>query len=169
MKTLGIPCSPFTGAHKKPLVAQIANEPIEIRKKVLMPESIRAQILEGMECSLWSDQGGARASIIQLLRSHPSIAIEHKSLAHQMVGKTSTAEILHNPNISPSNQAQMVKHIWFAGLSFMPDGYGKIQFEDPELVVVVFFRFAIAGKEAAPITSQMIKKWREIKKKCEPQ
>ena len=37
--------------------------------------------------------------------------------------------------------------------------------QDPELIVVVFLRYADAGKEAAPLAAQMISKWREIQKK----
>ena len=38
--------------------------------------------------------------------------------------------------------------------------------EHPELVVVVYLKFSDAGgKEAAPLVTQIVKKWREIQKK----
>ena len=52
-------------------------------------------------------------------------------------------------------------------ISFSPDHSVKLRYDHPELVVVVFLRFSDAGKAGAPIASQMVKKWREIKKKYE--
>ncbi len=167
LKTLGIPFSLFTGLHTKNPIPEIATPPTEIRKKIPLPQSIRSQILEGMDRSLWSAQGGARANAIRFLHQNPSLALDYRTLEHQMIGKTSTAQILFSPNANPSGPIQMVKHTWFGAISFPPNEYGKIQFDNPELVVVVFFRFADAGKEAAPIAAQMIKKWREIQKKHE--
>ena len=91
---------------------------------------------------------------------------DYLSLQHQMIGKTSTAEVLFNPNSNPSSKAQIYKHLWFGAISFDSDplASSKVRWEHPELIVVVFLRFGDAGKEAAPIASQMIRKWREIKK-----
>jgi cell division protein FtsI/penicillin-binding protein 2 len=75
-----------------------------------------------------------------------------------MVGKTSTAEILHNPSKHPSSLPPIYKHTWFGSIAFQE----KLQWDTPELVVVVFLRFSDSGREAAPICSQMIHKWKEI-------
>ena len=76
-----------------------------------------------------------------------------------MIGKTGTAEILFNPYINPSSTPQMYKHIWFGSIAF-----DSSRWEHPELVVVVYLRYGDAGKEAAPLAAQMIRKWRELKK-----
>lgn len=164
LKALGIPFSLFTGMQAKEPVCEVASQPTEVRRTIPIPPAIRSQILEGMDRSLWSAKGGTRPSAIRLLRAYPALSSEYLTLQHQMIGKTGTAQILFNPNANPSSLAQMVKHTWFAGLSFSPEYSGKARYDHPELVVVVFSRFGDAGKEGAPIAAQLVKKWREIKK-----
>ncbi len=77
---------------------------------------------------------------------------------------------MHNPNVLPSCASQKYKHIWFGAISFEEDLTKNISnykqlWNSPELVVVVYLRFGDGGKEAAPIATQIIQKYREIKKK----
>lgn len=165
LKALGIPFPLFTGVKPRGLIPEAADRPAQVRKVIPLAPSIRLQIFEGMDHALWSSKGNARPGVIRSLRISPSLTPEYLSLQHQMIGKTSTAEIMYRPHINPSSSAQMYNHIWFGAISFDPDHPFKIRYDHPELVVVVFLRFGDAGKEAAPIAAQMVKKWREIKKK----
>ena len=165
LKALGIPFSLFTGIEMKDLVKEIIGQSIEVRKMIPLSPTIRSQLLEGMDHALWSNKGNARPGIIRSLRSNPTLQADYLLLQHQMIGKTSTAEILYNPNLNPSNIAQMYKHIWFGALSFSPDHPIKVRYDYPELAIIVFSRFGDAGREGAPIAAQLIKRWREIQKK----
>ena len=104
---------------------------------------------------------------IRALKLYPKLFPEHLSLEHQMIGKTSTAELLYRPNLNPSSAAQMIKYTWFGALSFSPDAPARVRYDHPELTVVIFLRFGDAGREAAPLAAQMVRKWREIRKKHE--
>lgn len=152
------------GGHLlKPQIIMKNGSP-EIRKSIEMPPSVRTPILEGMDQCVWSPKGCARISTISYLLENPEIMQSHLALTHQMLGKTGTAEVLFNPGIYPSSLPQMYKHIWFGSIAF-DEKSSTTRFESPELVVVVFLRFGSGGKEGAPIASQMIHKWREIKEK----
>ncbi len=151
------------GKLLKPQIIKKNSVP-QVRKTIEMPSSVRAPILEGMDQCMWSPHGGARISAINYLVEHPEIMQSHLALTHQMVGKTGTAEVLFNPGRYPSSLPQMYKHIWFGSIAF-DEKTSTTRFESPELVVVVFLRFGSGGKEGAPIASQMIHKWREIKEK----
>lgn len=137
----------------------IKGEPTAIRKKIFLPNKIRAAILEGMDKVLWGEKGSARLLTIQKLRDDPALKAEYKTLEHEMRGKTSTAEFMYKMGLAPSVKAEKYKDVWFGGFSFKN---GSLK--EPELVVVVFLRYGNAGREAAPIAAQIIKKYRELAK-----
>lgn len=139
----------------------------EIKHSVFLPHSIRNTIFEGMDRCVWGSKGTARSSVIKSLLANPLLMHEYLQLQHQMIGKTSTTEVLFNPGRCPSSLPQIYNHIWFGAISFQGDSTtpSKILWESPELVVVVFLRFGGGGKEAAPLAAQMIRKWREIQAK----
>ena len=166
LDAIGIPYPLFTGVQSRtPLLSSLEAE-TEIRHSLPLPSGVRTPILEGMDRSVWSGKGSARPAAIKALLANPLLMRDYLSLQHQMIGQTSTAEVLFNPNSNPSSKAQIYKHLWFGAISFDSDplASSKVRWEHPELIVVVFLRFGDAGKEAAPIASQMIRKWREIKK-----
>jgi cell division protein FtsI/penicillin-binding protein 2 len=137
-----------------------------IKHSIWYPESIRNTLFEGMDKCVWGSKGSARASGIKSLLANPLLMRDYLLLQHQMIGKTSTAEILYNPGRYPSSKAQIYKHTWFGSIAFHEEAVAtKTLWESPELVVVVFLRFGDAGKEGAPLAAQMIRKWREIKTK----
>lgn len=134
-----------------------------IKKTVWMSQSIKNLLFEGMDKCVWSAKGGARPTAIRSLLANPVLMHDFLQLQHQMIGKTSTAEILFNPYKNPSSKANMCQHVGFGAIAFPQDSSNKIRYESPELVVVVTLRYADAGKEAAPLAAQMIRKWREIR------
>jgi cell division protein FtsI/penicillin-binding protein 2 len=127
------------------------------RSTLPMPPSIRNPLLEGMDRAVWGAKGSARPTVIKSLLSNPVLMHDYLSLQHQMLGKTSTAEVLWNPFRNPSAKPFLHKHTWFGAISFT-----SIKRDQPELIVIVMQRFGESGKEGAPIAAQVIRKWREI-------
>jgi cell division protein FtsI/penicillin-binding protein 2 len=160
LNALGIPFPLFTALEPTPPLATSDTQTTEIRRTIPMPEPIRSTLLEAMDRVVWGAKGSARATATKALLSNPILMRDYLALQHQMIGKTSTAEIMCNLSVNPSSIPQLYKHIWFGSIAFA-DPHRR----DPELIVVVFLRFGDAGKEAAPLAAQMIHKWREIKKK----
>jgi cell division protein FtsI/penicillin-binding protein 2 len=159
LSALGIFYPLFTGANLSLGVDATAAQSVEIKRTVPLDDRIRNPLLEGMERVVWGVKGSARPSSIRALLANPIWMREYLALQHQFIGKTGTAELVCNFGINPSSIPQMYKYVWFGGISFH-----DLHHEDPELVVVVFLRFADAGKEAAPLAAQMVHKWREIQR-----
>lgn len=139
------------------------SEPI-VKHSVWLPPTIRNTIFEGMDRCVWGSKGTARSSVIRSLLSNPLLMHEYLQLQHQMIGKTSTTQVVFNPSSCPSSLPQIYNHLWFGAISFQGESSTptKILWESPELVVVVMLRFGGGGKDAAPLAAQMIHKWREI-------
>jgi cell division protein FtsI/penicillin-binding protein 2 len=159
LRYLGISFPLFTAAVPPSASGSIQTEKKQIIRSFDFSKQIRNTLFDGMDRVLWTNKGTARPNIIRGLRTNPPLMQEFLSLRGQMVGKTGTAEILFNPFINPSAKPSMYKHIWFCTISFEE---GK-KWEKPELVVAVYLRYGDAGKEAAPLAAQIIKKWRELK------
>ncbi len=133
----------------------------EIKHKLFMPDIIRNPLIEGMHRVIAGPKGTARPNIIRVLKQNPAWMRNFQELKNQIIGKTGTAEILYKQTIDSESIAKIQNHIWFGGVSFTPDD--NQNWEDPELVVVVYLRFSEAGgKEAAPLAAEIVKKWREI-------
>ena len=139
-----------------------------IKRTLSFPPQIRNTLLDGMDRVVWGSKGSARPGIIKGLYGHPVLMHDFLELQHQMIGKTSTAEILAAHDINPSSSPQIYKHIWFGAIAFPPPSgikSHKDRWSNPELVVVVYLRYGDGGKEAAPLAAQVIRKWREIQNK----
>jgi cell division protein FtsI/penicillin-binding protein 2 len=165
LEALGISFPLFTGMQTQTPLESTEAAATQIRRSIWLPAALRMTLLEGMDRAVWGTKGSARTSVIKYLLANPVLMRDYLSLQHQMLGKTSTAEIPYNPNKNPSSRAQIYKHTWFGAMSFPTDRPLKGQGEKPELVVVVFLRYGDGGKEAAPLAAQMIRKWREIQAK----
>ena len=159
LRCLGLSFPLFTASCSRSEKPISKIEEPQLIRTIDFPKTSRMQLLHGMDLAVWSNQGSARASVIKKLRINPSLLASYLALRHEMIGKTGTAEILFNPYINPSSTPQMYKHIWFGSIAF-----DSSRWEHPELVVVVYLRYGDAGKEAAPLAAQMIRKWRELKK-----
>lgn len=153
------------GSLLKPQIVKeiLTPEPIPtamplIRHSIFLTPEIQNTLIQGMDGCLWSGQGTVRHSSIRSLVANPIALHEYLLLQHQMVGKSSTTEIVFNPDAIPTSLAQVYKHIWIGSISFPV----KSKWENPELVVIVFLRFGSAGRDAAPLAAKMIRKWREI-------
>ena len=146
-----------------PTLIQKKNYPTE--HQCNLAPSIRHMLCEGMDRVIWGPKGSARPSIIKGLNGHPNQLRDFLALQHQMIGKTSTAEISCHPDCNPSSSSYIYKHIWFGAIAFPPAESiksHKERWEKPELIVVIYLRYGDGGKEAAPLAAEVIQKWREI-------
>lgn len=158
---LNFPLFSRTENHKKR--CENISFDIDVKRWIFLPQEIRNPIFEGLDRVVSGSKGTARPSIIKELYGNPILSSQYKALQHQMIGKTSTAEILHNPDLLPSSRAKMYKHVWFNALSFKEGSkLAKDRWSNPELVIAVYLRFGDSGKAGAPIAAQLIHKWREI-------
>lgn len=147
--------------------------PPVIKNTLFMPEIIRSMLLEGMHRVVIRTQDESLAGLSRFYRDYPEAISDYLELRDDLVGKTSTAEAVENIDLDLLNGTNVYKHVWFGGISFNKETDAQQQepfvFRDkfgvPELVVVVYLRFGVYGKEAAPVAAQVVNKWREIKKK----
>lgn len=142
------------------LKPQILKGGKEILQKVDLPPPVRNTILEGLDQTLWSDKGNARASVIKKLKYNPPLQEKFLALKHKLIGKTSTAEVMHKLDIS-SSSAEKYNDIWFGGIYFEKEKNWK----NPELVIVVYLKYGEGGKEAAPLAAEIVHKYEQIKEK----
>jgi hypothetical protein len=126
-------------------------KPAQIRWQVCMPPPIQDLLLTGLRQVVMGDKGTARRLQKQ----------GDPELVHQIVGKTSTAEVIEKMSLDSVYGNMKLKHVGFGGIA-----YTSADFSTPELVVVIYLRYGgWGGKDAAPLALEMVKKWREIKKK----
>lgn len=164
LDSIGIHFPLFTAAQAETLNPSVWYNAPEIRCILPMPNSIHHTLMEGMHQVIVGQKGTARPNIIRALARNPEWMRTYQNLKGQLVGKTGTAEILYKQSIDTETEAKMQNHIWFGGIAFAEDDYQS--WEKPELVVVVYLRFSEAGgKEATPLATELIKKFREIRSK----
>ncbi|MBS0629630.1 MAG: hypothetical protein JSS30_05320 [Verrucomicrobia bacterium] len=132
-------------------------EPV-VTNTIFLPREIQEKLLEGMDLVTNGEKGTARVSLMRSDYHNKGALSAFKKLHPQILGKTGTAEILYKPTIDAETSATMEKHTQFAAVSFEDDAR-----LNPELVVVVYFRFGSFGRQGAPVVARLIEKWREIK------
>jgi cell division protein FtsI/penicillin-binding protein 2 len=170
---LGFDFPLFTALERREQKSAVMATPSVVRREVEMPKGVRDLLLEGMHQVVVGKNGGARASLMRHYPQRPWMHKDYEDLQYQLVGKSSTAEAIEQVDIDPKLGMNRYNHIWFAGISFEPDQIQpsrpptKVPFDygQPELVVVVYLKYADYGRDAAPLAAQMVKKWREIKAK----
>ncbi len=134
-----------------------------IKSEVLLPDPIRAILLKGMHKVVLRTQAENLWSLSRLYANQPEAISDYIDLKNQLIGKTSTAESMERIDLDEKEGINLYTHAWFGGIAFENDV--NFSFSRPELVIVVYLRFGTYGKEAAPIAAQIVKKWRDIKKK----
>ncbi|MCF7852419.1 MAG: hypothetical protein K9M07_04160 [Simkaniaceae bacterium] len=146
---------------------KILSHPIcpSIIRQLNYPKEVKHYLFDALYRVLNGAHGSARPGAIHgLLESH----IEKKQYSQtikSMIGKTATAEILYKPCLDRAFKPIICKHIWTSAVSFRPDpATQKPNYDEPELVVIVYLKFGDFGKEAAPLAVKMIQKYRELSK-----
>lgn len=149
----------------------------EIKKEILMPEVIRQILLRGLRTSTQRTYQENLTSLSHLYRHHPETMKNFSELKNQLFGKTSTSESVENIDLDLHDGINIYTHVWFGCIVFEEKQKDKNQavfllkdeHGQPELIVVVYLRYGGYGKEAAPLAAQIVKKWKEIKKKYSAQ
>lgn len=126
--------------------------------KIPFSPLVQEILIEGMRRVVIKTREESIGRLSRIYREYPEAISDYLDVKDDLVGKTSTAEMMENISLDYLQGTNLYKHVWFGGISF-EDATHK----NPELVVVVYLRFGIYGKEAAPVAAQIVKKWREIK------
>lgn len=146
---------------------------VTVRKWVPMPSSIQSVLTEGMRRVVNGESGCARKEAIRTYRQHPDIMHSYDKIRPYLAGKTSTSEAVER--MDTSRKCNIYNHIWFGGVAYdkkipaldnlIRDGKPFVfhdKYGDPELCVVVYLKFGDYGREATPLATEIISKWREI-------
>lgn len=172
MGYLGIDFPLFTESTKSESKNIIKQKPAEVIREIFLPEEVRKILIEGMKrvvlrASEFPALWGLKEQYKDSKEAIPSLI----GLRGQLVGKTSTSEAIERIDIDALYGTNKYNHLWFGGISFenSEGESNSIVIRDkngvPELVVVVYLRYGAYGKDTIPIASQLVNKWREIKKK----
>lgn len=163
----------FTAAFSQNQENLIKTMPVEVKRELFMPDTVRRMILRGLRASVQHTYHESLFSLSKLYKKHPEAISQLKALKDQLLGKTSTSEVVENIDLDLEEGTNIYTHVWFGCIAY--DGSKQDQdknafiFRDeygqPELIVVVYLRYGGYGKEAAPLAAQIVKKWREIKQK----
>jgi len=135
----------------------------EIVRTLAFPSQVAQMILEGMHRSVCGSRGSSRPGAMVNAINHPTALQDYFNLHRDMIAKTGTAQLRHKQFIDVDAPSEMRRHVWFAGISYPTALRGSPErYDHPELVVVVFLRFAQAGREGGPLAGQIVKKWRAL-------
>lgn len=152
---LGIPFTPIARNFYEQKERKVFY-PAKVRREIFFSPQTQKILFDGMKETIWGKKGTARGSINKQVLQRAELQRCFQTLKNQVIGKTSTSEIMQKTSFEPTAKAERYKDVWFGAISFDK--------EKPELVVVVYLRFANYGREAVPYTMQMIEKFRELKK-----
>ncbi len=128
--------------------------PVVVERQIDMPEPLREMIFQGMRRVV---QGAAPSGLAYLYESDREAIDAYKRMRPFMIGKTSSSESMEQINLSRKDGVKKTTHGWFGCVALDEN-------DQPELVVVTYLRFAGRGKDAIPLSAQIIDKWRQIKK-----
>lgn len=146
--------------------------PTEVKRDVFLPTIIRDMLLEGMRRVVMKQHRDGLNVLSRFYHDYPEAISDYIEMRDQVVGKTSTSEVMENIDLDKDLGTNLYTHVWFGGIAFKPETLGlkrntivvRDKYGKPELVVVVYLKFGAFGKEAAPIAAQIIKKWSVISK-----
>jgi cell division protein FtsI/penicillin-binding protein 2 len=161
------------GTLLKPRLVQMVASPHgirqfkkEVKREIDFPKPVRQYLIEGMRRVVANIQQGVW-SLKEMYRNHPEALSDLLDLKGQMVGKSSTTEVVEQIDMDVMTGTNRYNHLGFGAIVFEPAKEGAAsflqQFSKPEIVVVVYQRFGSWGKDCAPIAAQVAMKWREIK------
>jgi cell division protein FtsI/penicillin-binding protein 2 len=135
---------------------------VQIKHSLFLPAEVRNYLLDGMKQVMHGAKGTARKAAVKSYCFDDEMYRSYLDVLPRIAGKTGTAEVFYTDSIDPTIKGTLRKHTSFAGASFRRDKKGNVNWDDPDLIVVVYLRFSDAGREAAPLAGLMVKKWEEI-------
>lgn len=168
---VGIDFPLFTAISQAGEMDIIKQVQTEVKRELFMPKVVRNTLLKGLYACMQRSYQENLSSLTRLYQQNPEAIQDYTEMRKEMFGKTSTSEVVEMIDLDLNEGTNMYTHVWFGCLScqkefkekkamILKDEFGK-----PELVVVVYLRYGGYGKEAAPLSAQIIKKWREIKRR----
>jgi len=129
--------------------------PTEIVREIDFPGPVRSILYKGMKRVVDSTPPYRFSA---LYHNQPEAIEAFKAMQGGMMGKTSSSECMERWHFDRKTGVRKTTQAWFGAIAAPEDS------EDPDIVVVVFLRFAGGGKEAMPVAAQIIEKWRAIQK-----
>jgi cell division protein FtsI/penicillin-binding protein 2 len=136
--------------------------PTEIRRSLPFPTEVFETITKGMRQVVIGPRGSGRPSIMRQFYDHPHAVSDYREIHHDLIAKTGTPQIRYKQTLSKTAYAVTKDHIWFAAISYPKSHLLESNYDDPELVVVVFLRFRQSGRDGGTIAAQVIKEWRKL-------
>lgn len=160
--------APKLSRDDTPPTYTIQRTPTIEKRSISLPPPIQKILLEGMHRVVLRSQADSLQPLSRLYRQHPEAIHDYIKLKDQLIGKTSTAEVIERIDLDLKKGINMYNHVWFGGISYSQPSketayVAKDPFGIPEVVVIVYLRFGGFGKESAPMAAQLVVKWREIK------
>lgn len=171
LASVGIDFPLFIASCTKAAENRVERIPNRIRRTLFMPAIVRSILLDGMQRSIAKISHHGLNSLSKLYQDYPEAISDYVELENHLVGKSSTAEAIENIDLDLTHGSNLYTHIWFGSIAFTgaQENYKQFIYRDakgyPELVVIVYLRFGHFGRDAVPLSAQIIKKWREIKQK----
>jgi cell division protein FtsI/penicillin-binding protein 2 len=144
-------------------------------KDIPLPGAIRTCILRGLKAGTRRAYQDHFSSLARLYRTTPDAIRSHQALQEEMLGKTSTSEVVEQIDLDPAGGTNLYTHVWFGAISFVSPALSspssawmiRDEYGVPELVVVVYLKYGGYGKEAAPLAAQIIQYWRSLQQRTE--
>lgn len=125
-------------------------------------DSVQRALFKGMKSVTQDPIGTAYPTNIHSYPKNHGAICAYRNLYTQIIGKTSTAEIIDTVCLDEDQRSRVYKNTWFGGIAYPDDSCSG----QPELVVVVYLPYGAGGKDPAPIVASVIEKWREVKKQA---
>lgn len=147
----------FTEAKIHSPAPYLLSKKRQYKKQIELDKDVKDYLFYAMRRVVNGKEGSARSTVIRLLYSHPQMKRNYVQNQPYLIGKTATAENAFHPTFDRETKPILTKNIWFAGITFSDKEH-----TDPELAIVVYLRYGDYGKEAAPLASEMMTKWKEI-------
>jgi len=128
-----------------------------VKRELSLPLPIQEVLWKGMKNVIGKL---SPEEIRKLFPQEKAFSQAFSKVAPITIGKTSTSDAIER--LGPlAGDACQVCHVWFGGIAFEDE----VLKSKPDLVVIVHLRYGRLGKEALPVATMMIDKWREIKQR----
>jgi cell division protein FtsI/penicillin-binding protein 2 len=137
-----------------------------LKGHVEMTKKERNLIFEGMLASI--DHAMQDHNLQRLFAHRPGLLEVFYGMKGRMIAKSSTAESYERLGAGVGQKPYMYNHTWFGGIFFPDTPHGGPRFferSSADLVVVVFLRYGIFGKDAAPLAASVANEWRIIQRR----
>lgn len=168
LQAVGIDFPLFTSTLWKEDKSLVTAVKTEVKRQLFMPIAVQSILLQAMKRMVYRTQAEGMRGLKKLYENHPQALADYQELKDEIIGKSSTSEVVERIDLDQNQGVNIYTHVWFGGIAFEHPSKTFVFSDEshkPELVVVVYLRYGGFGKEAAPLAAQVVKKWREIKQK----